>query len=164
MADLDLNPDYRDLLVAMVDAGAEFVLIGGWAVAVHGYVRGTDDLDILVRPSSDNASRVFQALAAFGAPVAAHSVTPELFAREGYGYRMGVKPNLIEVLTLADGITFDDAITDHLTIEVDGRSVPVIGRAALLQNKRAAGRTKDLADLEGLGVTRGAETDPEGAR
>ena len=159
MADLELNPDFRDFLVAMVDSGAELVLIGGWAVAVHGYVRGTDDLDVLVRPTPANAERVFRALAAFGAPVDAHSVTPGLFAREGYGYRMGVKPNLIEILTSADGITFEDAIADPLIVEIDGRPVPVIGRAALLANKRAAGRAKDLADIEGLGEPSGVERD-----
>jgi len=63
--DLELNPDFQDLLIAMADAGAEFVLIGGWAVAVHGYVRGTDDLDVLVRPTPANAERVFRALASF---------------------------------------------------------------------------------------------------
>ncbi len=150
MSKLELHPDFRDLLVALADERADFVLVGGWAVAVHGHPRGTDDLDVLVRPAPDNAQRVFRALASFGAPVAAHGVTPELFAREGYGYRMGVKPHLIEILTVADGITFDDALEQHLGVVVDGRTIPVIGRGALIRNKRAAGRAKDLADVEWL--------------
>lgn len=152
MSTLELNADFRDILIALADAGAEFVLIGGWAVAAHGHVRGTDDLDILVRSTPANAGRVFEALALFGAPVQAHSVTAGLFAEAGYGYRMGVKPHLIELLTVVDGISFDDAMVDHIVIEIEGRSVPVIGRDALLRNKRAAGRAKDLADVEALGT------------
>lgn len=94
MTSLDLHPDFRDFLVAMADAKVAYVLIGGWALAVHGYVRGTDDLDVLVRASKENAIRLITALTHFGAPLAAHGVTPELFAEEGYGYRMGVKPHL----------------------------------------------------------------------
>lgn len=91
MGALDALPDdFRDLLVALVDAHADFVLIGGWAVAVHGRPRATEDLDVFVRPSSDNATRVHRALAAFGAPVAAHRVSSELFESEGYGYRFGI--------------------------------------------------------------------------
>ncbi len=145
-----LAQDFRDILVELADAGAEFVLIGGWAMAYHGHIRGTDDLDIFVRPSLANASRVFVALSRFGAPVSAHGVTEELFSKEKYGYRFGVKPYLIEILTTIDGIGFDEAINDAKTVEIDGCSIPVLSRAALLQNKRAAGRPKDLADVHWL--------------
>jgi hypothetical protein len=93
---------------------------------------------------------VFRALAAFGAPIAAHGITEGLFAHEGYGYRMGTKPNLIELLTRIDGLSFDEAYRDHLCFDLEGRKVPYIGRAALLRNKLAAGRAKDLADAEWL--------------
>lgn len=146
----DLPADYRDLLVALADAAADFVIVGGHAVAAYGHVRGTDDLDVFVRATPDNAARVFRALLTFGAPVAAHGVTQDLFATSGYGYRMGVKPNLIELLTEIDGVTFDDALQDHRTVSVDGREVRIIGRRALLANKRAAARPKDLADVAWL--------------
>jgi hypothetical protein len=145
-----LNEDFRDLLVALSDASVDFLVVGGWALALHGYGRGTDDLDILVRPTEANAERVFCALAEFGTPVAAHGVNAGLFAREGYGYRMGVKPNLIEVLTVVDGVTFDQAWMGHRTFELEGRPIPFIGRTALLANKRAAARPKDLADVTWL--------------
>jgi hypothetical protein len=151
MGTLDSLPDdFRDLLVALVDAGADFVLIGGWAVAVHGRPRATEDLDVLVRPAAENAARVYRALVAFGAPVAAHGVSSDLFAGEGYGYRFGVKPNLVEILTTVSGVDFDTAAADPIRVDVDGRAVPVIGRAALLQNKRAAARDKDLDDVRWL--------------
>ncbi len=119
-----LVDDFRDLLVAFVDGDVDFVLVGGWALALHGYARGTDDMDLFVRPSPENARRVFAALATFGAPVAAHGVTEGLFAHPGYGYRMGVKPNLIEVLTSIDGVDFEQAIEGSRTFELDGRQVP----------------------------------------
>ena len=150
MASPDLNQDFRDLLALLSDEGACFLLIGGWALALHGHGRGTDDMDVFVQPTEENAARVFRALVAFGAPVAAHGVTEGLFANEGYGYRMGMKPNLIEILTHIDGISFDEAYLDHQTFEIEGRQIPFIGRAALLRNKLAAGRAKDLADVEWL--------------
>ncbi len=151
MGPLDSLPDdFRDLLVALVDAGADFVVIGGWAVAVHGRPRATEDLDVLVRPAAENAPRVYRALVEFGAPVAAHGVSSDLFAGEGYGYRFGVKPNLVEILTAVSGVDFDTAAADPIKVDVDGRAVPIIGRAALLQNKRAAARDKDLDDVRWL--------------
>ncbi len=150
MAELDLPQDYVDLLIELLDAEAEFVVIGGWAVAVHGHGRATDDLDILVRPTPDNASKVFDALQRFGAPLAEHGVTADLFARPALGYRIGIKPVLIEILTTVSGIGFDDANREPVLVQIEGRAVPFIGRAALLANKRAAGRIKDLADVEAL--------------
>lgn len=148
--DPPLVEDFRDLLIAFVDGQVEFVLIGGWALALHGYARGTDDMDLLVRPTPDNAARVYDALANFGAPVSAHGVSADLFAQEGYGYRMGLKPNLIEILTKVDGIDFDEAVRGAGSFALEGRAVPFIGRAALLKNKRAAARPKDLADVAWL--------------
>jgi hypothetical protein len=142
--------DFRDLLTTFADEKVEFVMIGGWALALHGYGRGTDDLDVLVRASTDNAARVFKALVRFGAPVAAHGVTEGLFTRDGYGYRMGVKPHLIEILTKIDGIGFAEVIADSKHFELEGRMIPYISRRALLKNKRAAGRPKDLADVDWL--------------
>lgn len=145
-----LGPDFTDFLISLADEGVEFLLIGGWALAAHGHVRGTDDLDVFVRASPKNAERLMRALRAFGAPLGAHGVDPTWFSTPGLGYRMGVKPNLIEILTTIDGVTFDEAMEDTRSIQVDGRTVSVIGRAALLKNKRASGRAKDLADVEWL--------------
>ena len=150
-----LPDDFRDLLVALADASVEFVLIGGWAMAVHGRTRATDDIDVLVRPSAENAQRVFEALAAFGAPLSQHRVTPGLFEAASYGYRFGVKPNLVEVLTTISGVDYDTASKDVIEVNVDGRRVNVIGRAALMANKRAAARLKDLDDVEWLERNRG---------
>lgn len=150
MAELHLPQDYEDLLREFVEAEVEFVLIGGWAVAVHGHGRATDDMDVLVRASEENAAKVYAALQRYGAPLAAHGVTSGLFGKEQYGYRMGRKPLLIEILTTIDGVTFDDAMEDAVFVQVRGLRVPVIGRRALLVNKRASGRAKDFADIAAL--------------
>jgi len=99
MTELHLPRDYRDLLQEFLDARVEFVLIGGWAVAVHGHPRATNDIDLLVRPTIDNAIRVVSAIKRFGAPLAQHGVTEGLFVQERYGYRIGCKPLLIKILT-----------------------------------------------------------------
>ncbi len=145
-----LSDDFRDLLVAFVDAGVELAVVGGWAMAVHGRPRATEDLDLVVRASPENAVRVHRALLTFGAPLAAHGVSPDHFATPGRAYRFGVKPNLIEVLTKITGVDFDDVVRDARHVEIDGRRVPIIGRAALLANKRAAARPKDLDDVDWL--------------
>lgn len=138
------------MLRCFVEAGVDFVLVGGWAVAVHGHGRGTDDMDVLISANEANAARVYSALQDFGAPLAAHGVSAGLFATEHYGYRLGRKPLLIEILTRIDGVTFDEAKRDAVIVEVGGLRIPVIGREALIANKRASGRPKDLADLEAL--------------
>ncbi|HSC86482.1 MAG TPA: hypothetical protein VLC09_04400 [Polyangiaceae bacterium] len=137
-------------MLVFADEKVEFVVIGGWAMALHGHGRGTDDLDVFIKATAENAARVYRALTSFGAPVAAHGVTAELFTQTGYGYRMGIKPHLIEILTQVDGIDFDEAIEESRTFELEGRAIAFIGRRALLKNKRAAGRPKDLADVDWL--------------
>jgi len=145
-----LPDDFRDLLVELSDARAEFVLVGGWAMAAHGRTRATEDIDVFIRPTPENAERVFEALANFGAPVALHGVTPQVLGTEGFGYRFGVKPFLVEILTKISGVEFDEAIADAREIDVEGRTIRVIGRTALLANKRAAGRPKDVDDIHWL--------------
>src|SRR3954453_23662984 len=135
MANLELPQDFVDLLVELHDCEADFVVLGGWAVAVHGHARATDDLDIFVRPTQENAVRVYDALQRFGAPLEAHGVTAELFAKPQFGYRIGNKPVLIELLTSVSGIDFDEAASERVTVQIDDRAIPVIGRRALLANK-----------------------------
>ena len=156
---LELPDDFRDLLVELADAEAEFVLVGGWAMAVHGRPRATEDLDVLVRATPANSAKVFAALSAFGAPVGPHGVNANTFGSEGPAYRIGIKPLRIELLTKISGVSYDEAAREPVHADVDGRVVPVIGREALLQNKRAAGRHKDLDDVEWLEV-HGLRTGP----
>ena len=147
---IELPDDFRDLLVEFVDAGVDFVLLGGYAVAYYGHVRATKDLDVLVRADPENAERVYAALAKFGAPLSEFDVAAEDFATYEGVLQLGLPPRRIDVLNRASGISFGEAVADVRSFEIDGRQVPVIGRAALLKNKRAAGRKQDLADVEAL--------------
>jgi predicted nucleotidyltransferase len=147
---IDLPEDFRDLLVELHDAGAEFVVLGGHAVAYHGHPRATKDLDVLVRASAANAVRVYQALASFGAPLGLFEVSEADFATYDGVLQIGLPPRRVDILNRADGITFDEAIDAHQSFELEGRRIPVIGLAALLKNKRAAAREQDLADIRAL--------------
>lgn len=145
-----LPDDFRDLLIALHDAGVAFVVVGGHAVAFHGHVRATKDLDVLVRADRENAAKVYAALAAFGAPLEAFEIAEDDFATYDGVLQLGLPPRRIDVLNRVDGITFEEAVAEGRTFELDGRRIPVIGLAALLRNKRASGRSQDVADAEAL--------------
>ena len=147
---VDLPEDFRDLLIELVDAGADFALGGGYAVAFHGHPRATKDIDILVRAVPANATRVYAALAAFGAPLQAFNVDEADFANYDGVLQIGLPPLRIDVINKASGISFDEAVAEGDALQLEGRNVPVIGRNALLKNKRASGRLQDLADVEAL--------------
>lgn len=148
---IELFDDFRDVLVELHHAGARFVVLGGHAVAFHGHPRATKDLDILVEADADNAKRVYVALAAFGAPLSAFEVGVEDFASYDGVLQLGVPPRRIDIINRADGITFGEAIADGETFSIEGCEIPVIGRSALIKNKRAAGRPQDIADVKALG-------------
>jgi hypothetical protein len=150
---IELPDDFRDLLVELHDAGAAFVILGGHAVAFHGHPRATKDLDVLVRADGANAKLVYRALAAFGAPLQSFEVNESDFATYDGVLQIGLPPRRIDILNSAAGITFEEAVAEGLTIELEGRAIPIIGRAAWLKNKRAAGRPQDLADIHALEAT-----------
>jgi hypothetical protein len=147
---IELFDDFRDLLVELHIAGARFVVLGGHAVAFHGHPRATKDLDILVEADADNAKRVYAALAAFGAPLSAFEVGVDDFASYDGVLQLGVPPRRIDIINRADGITFAEAIADGESFSIEGCEIPVIGRSALIKNKRAAGRPQDIADVKAL--------------
>lgn len=143
-----LNPDFRDMLSALSDEGADFLLVGAYAVAAHGIPRATADLDIWVRPSDANAERVERALARFGAPGSA--IRRDDLLSPGVLIQIGVEPRRIDLLTSIDGVDFEDAWSHRVDVEVDGLHIPVIGRRHLIINKKAVGRPQDLADVARL--------------
>jgi hypothetical protein len=143
-----MNPDFVDLLRAFIAADVRFLIVGAYALAVHGKPRGTGDMDVWVDATPANARRVMRALAAFGAPLGQIAETD--FARTGVTYQIGVPPGRIDILTELTGLAFEEAWPDRVSQEFGDVDVPVIGRAAFIRNKRATGRLKDLADIEGL--------------
>ncbi|MDP9120215.1 MAG: hypothetical protein M3O15_02425 [Acidobacteriota bacterium] len=145
---LGLNEDFRDLLVALFQQKASYLIVGAHAMAVHGVPRATGDLDIWVRPDPDNAKRVLRALVDFGAPVEAMGVTHRDLAVPGVVYQIGLPPRRIDILTEISGIEFDAAWPSRSTQTLEDIEVPFLGRDALLLNKKTSGRAKDLLDIE----------------
>jgi len=143
-----LNPDFRDMLSEFLGAGVEFLLVGAYAMAVHGLPRATGDIDLWVRCSEENGQRIMAALTRFGAPLA--GITAADFATPGVVFQVGVAPSRIDILTTIDGVDFSDAWADRVEANVEGLALPVINRQHLLQNKRATGRPKDAADASWL--------------
>jgi len=140
-----LNPDFRDILSAFLEEGVEFLLVGAYALAVHGIPRATGDIDLWVRPSDKNAEKVLRALAAFGAPMS--EIRSDDLRLPDTVLQIGVAPRRIDILTTLDAVEFEDAWPNRTEVEVEGISIPVIGRRDLIRNKKAVGRAQDLADV-----------------
>lgn len=147
-----MTDDWTDIIFALLDAEARFLVVGAHAMAVHGVPRATQDLDIWVQPTRENASRVWRALAAFGAPLDDLDISEDDFVAPGAVVQIGLPPRRVDLLTEISGVAdFDDAWEGRVEHELLGRSVPFVGRSTLIANKRAAARLKDLADIEALG-------------
>lgn len=147
-----LNPDYRDILSIFGEEKVEFLVVGAYALAAHGLPRATGDIDLWVRPSRENAVRVFRSLGRFGAPLA--GITADDFTEPDVVFQIGIAPNRIDVLTTISGVEFEEAWQTRRNIVLEGVAVCVISSALLLQNKRSTGRAKDELDarwLEGKG-------------
>lgn len=143
-----LNEDYRDILRLLNDERARFLLVGAYALAAHGYVRATMDIDIWVGRAPDNAAAVMRAIARFGAPL--HGLTQADLEQDGNVFQIGVAPRRIDIITSASGLDFEQVFSRSTTTEVDGITVRIPSVADLICNKRASGRTRDLADAEAL--------------
>jgi hypothetical protein len=139
-----LNSDFRDMLAMLSEEGVEFLIVGAYALAAHGYPRATGDIDIWVRCSDENAVKVWKALERFRAPmfdlILDDLKTPDIV------FQIGVAPRRIDILTSIAGVSFDEAWDARISIKVDGLDLWVIGRDHLIQNKKATGRPKDQAD------------------
>jgi hypothetical protein len=143
-----MNADFLDLLTSLNVAEARFLIVGGYAVGVHGRPRATKDLDVWIEATADNVRRVMQALRDFGAPLG--DLTEADLETPGTGFKMGQPPARIDILTQIEGVRFEDAWPRRLQTFFGQVGCGVIGRGDLLANKRAAGRPQDLADIAAL--------------
>jgi hypothetical protein len=144
-----MNQDFVDLLRAFIARDVRFLIVGAYALAIHGRPRATGDLDVWVEPTPENASRVLQALAEFGAPLA--GVTLDDLSRPGAVLQLGLPPRRIDLLTDLTGVTFDAAWPSRVKAPFGPLSVDYLGRETFIANKRATGRARDLGDIESLG-------------
>jgi hypothetical protein len=143
-----MNADFLDLLTALNAAEARFLVVGAYAVGVHGRPRATKDLDIWIEASADNARRVMVGLRDFGAPLGDLAETD--LETPGTGFKMGEPPSRVDILTQIEGVRFEDAWPRRIEASFGSVTCGVIGRNDLLANKRAAGRPQDLADVAAL--------------
>lgn len=143
--------DFRDLLAALVESSVRFMVVGAHALAAHGVPRMTGDLDVWLDPTKENATRVWTALARFGAPLGSLSIRESDFTRPEQVLQLGLPPYRIDLMTSISGVDFRDAWEGRLVGTLFGVPVAFIGRDALLRNKRASGRPKDLEDVRSLG-------------
>ena len=148
MAIPTLARDFKEFLKLLNSNNVEYLLIGGYAVGIHGYIRTTNDLDIWVSVSPENAARIERVLREFGFAMAA--LTSDLFLAPNNVVRLGVPPIRIEVLTSISGVQFETCYAEKEMVQIEEMLVPVISLARLRENKAASGRAKDLADLENL--------------
>jgi hypothetical protein len=146
---MELAPDFDEFIGSLTAHGVEFLVVGAYALAFHGAPRFTGDLDILVRPALDNASRLLAALTAFGFPVT--ELTPQQVTDRRRMLQMGVPPVQIHVMSAISGVEWNEAWADRVEGTLGRHTVHFLGRETFLRNKRAAGRPKDLADIDALG-------------
>ena len=145
---MQLQQDFKELLRLFNENDFRYLLIGGLAVAMHGYVRNTVDLDLTVAADQENAERIVRGLEEFG--FGTTDLSTELFTKENSLVRIGVPPVRIEILNYLEGLTFDQAFANRIERDFQGVKVYLISREDLILNKKAVGRHKDLADVEGL--------------
>jgi hypothetical protein len=150
-----VNEDFQDLLAALLACGARFLVVGAHALAVHGVLRATGDLDIWVLPDPVNAARVWEALGRFGAPVETIGALPGDLARAGLVLQLGLPPRRIDILTELTGVDFESAWRSRVVHRVGSLEIPFLDRETLIRNKRATGRLRDLADVERLEEEKG---------
>ncbi len=143
-----MNPHFREVLSEFCEEGVEFLLVGAQAVAAHGLPRATGDIDLWIRCSPENAKKVWRALSKFGAPIKDISIedfqTPDLIIQ------VGLPPSRIDVITSIEAVEFDEAWAHKMEVVVEGLKIFVLSREHLIRNKKAAGRSQDIADVERL--------------
>lgn len=151
-SNVDPTDDYEALIACLNARWVEFLVVGAYAVGLHGYLRATDDFDVFIKPSPENAAKAAAAIKDF----ISVEVDPAALSREKSWLRLGRKPNSADFLTSISGVAWEEAWSDRVSGRFGAQDVHFLSRENLIRNKRASGRDKDRLDLKGLGA------DPEG--
>jgi len=146
---MEVQPDFKDLFELFNRYEVEYLIVGAYALAFHGAPRYTGDIDILVRPETDNARRIVEAIDEFG--FGSFGLTPPDFEKPDNVIQLGVPPVRIDIITSLTGVSWEEAVAGRIEGVYGGTLVYYIGREEFIANKRAIGRKKDLADIEALG-------------
>lgn len=148
---MEVQQDFKELLELFNCHGVEYLIVGAYALAIHGVPRYTGDIDILINPVAGNAARVIKVLIEFG--FGSVGLSEADFLEPGKVIQLGFPPVRIDIITSISGVTWDKAFGGKVAGMFGDISVQYIGMAELIENKKASGRRKDLADLEAIGVT-----------
>jgi hypothetical protein len=146
---VELARDFDEFFGSLIAHGVEFLVVGAYALAFHGVPRFTGDINVFIRPTAENAERLLASLVDFGFPAA--ELRPEQLVEPTRILQMGVEPVQVHVMSDISGVTWDEAWAGRESGSCGSRDLPFLGRREFVRNKRAAGRLKDLADIEALG-------------
>lgn len=143
-----LSQDFREFVELLIKNKAEYLIVGGYAVGIHGHPRYTGDLDIWVNPTPENAAKILHCVNQFG--FASYALTAADFMKEGNVVQLGYPPVRLDILTQLDGVEFEACFKSRKEVQLEGIVVNVIGYDDLLKNKKASGRARDLDDIDNL--------------
>jgi len=143
-----LSQDFKEFIELLIRNKAEYLIVGGYAVGIHGHPRYTGDLDIWLNPTPDNAELVLKSVNEFG--FSSFKLTTSDFTKPGNVIQLGYPPLRIDLLTEIDGVTFEDCFKNKRQVTIDNLIVNFIGYEDLLKNKRESGRPRDIDDIDNL--------------
>lgn len=143
-----LSQDFKEFVKLLIDHKVEYLIVGGYAVGIHGHPRYTGDLDVWINPTLENANKVVKCVNDFG--FGSFNLTSQDFIKEENVIQFGYPPLRIDILTSIDGVNFGDCILNKKDVEIDGMLVHFIGLVDLLKNKKESGRPRDIDDIENL--------------
>ncbi|MDP1727328.1 MAG: hypothetical protein Q8M15_11135 [Bacteroidota bacterium] len=142
------SKDFKEFVALLIKNKAEYLIVGGYAVGIHGHPRYTGDLDIWLNPTNENSIRILSTVNEFG--FSSYGLTVSDFTKAGNVVQLGYPPLRIDLLTQIDGVTFEECYKNRIEIEIEGLMVNFIGYDDLLKNKRESGRLRDLDDIDNL--------------
>jgi predicted nucleotidyltransferase len=143
-----LSRDFKEFVELLIKNKAEYLVVGGYAVAIHGYPRYTGDLDIWLNPTPENAKSILRAVNEFG--FSSFNLTESDFTKSGNVIQLGYPPLRIDLLTEVDGVTFEECFINRKEVQMDNLVVNFIGYEDLIKNKKESGRLRDIDDIENL--------------
>lgn len=142
------SQDFKEFVELLIKNSTEYLIVGGYAVGIHGHPRYTGDLDIWLNPTEENAQRILKSVNEFG--FSSVGLTIEDFTKIGNVIQLGFPPLRIDLLTDIDGVTFEEAYKNRKIVELDALMVNFIGYNELIKNKKSSGRLRDIDDIENL--------------
>lgn len=146
---MKLQTDYKEFIELLKKHNVEYLLVGAYALAAHGYVRYTHDIDFLISNSKENANKMVAVLQEFG--FSSLGIKDTDFMSDDLIVQLGYPPLRIDIITSISGIeNFEQVKKNQNIVQIDGLDIPIISKSDLIKNKRSTGRTKDLADAEEL--------------